>query len=185
MPEPKTLSHGESSQTSCKTRLASNTDLLLATLSKDIESVRDCHERISGASTTGWRSLSSLYQDCILDISPTLNFLMGGCIVFLWNQLLMIIAPISRYILRSYTAFLCLILNTWSGSIVVNASSSDTLGAISSESKLCSEIGLELLKRGVSLFILDSNQRSDHMTSGKCGRCPCWNTAVCWSCWWV
>lgn len=78
MPEPKTLSHDES----CKTRLASNTDLLLVTLSKDIESVRDCHERTSGASTTGWRSLSSLYQDCILAISPTLNFLMGGCIIF-------------------------------------------------------------------------------------------------------
>jgi gamma-glutamyltranspeptidase/glutathione hydrolase len=65
----------------------------------------------------------------------------------------MIIALMSMYIPRGYTVFLCLILSTWSGNIVANASSSDTLGAVSSESKLCSEIGIELLKRGVSSFI--------------------------------
>jgi hypothetical protein len=43
----QTLSGDESLQTTCKTGLASNTDLLLVTLPKDLKSVRE----ISGAST--------------------------------------------------------------------------------------------------------------------------------------
>jgi hypothetical protein len=75
---------------------------------------------------------------------------MGENIVSLWNQLLIIIAPMSSNMSRFYTTLLWLILSIWGGSIVASASSSDTLGAVSSESKLCSEIGIELLKRGVS-----------------------------------
>jgi len=40
------------------------------------------------------------------------------------------------------------LLSAWSGSAVY-ALAKDKLGAVSSESKICSEIGIGLLKRGV------------------------------------
>ena len=40
----------------------------------------------------------------------------------------------------------------------------DSLGAVSSESKLCSEIGIELLKRGVSSAPFIALIETDHMT---------------------
>jgi len=56
-----------------------------------------------------------------------------------------------RHILRG---ILYLTLTSWSGCIAVTATTGqDSLGAVSSESKICSEIGIELLKRGVSYDI--------------------------------
>jgi hypothetical protein len=41
----------------------------------------------------------------------------------------------------------------------VPAHGTDALGAVSSESKTCSEIGIELLRRGVSSFRVDGLKR--------------------------
>ena len=49
-----------------------------------------------------------------------------------------------------FTALLSLILISWIGSIGVCAAGTDSRGAVSSESRICSEIGIELLERGVS-----------------------------------
>lgn len=47
-------------------------------------------------------------------------------------------------------ALLSFLASSCSGQFVVHSSSTRRSGAVSSESKVCSEIGIELLKQGVS-----------------------------------
>jgi hypothetical protein len=79
----------------------------------------------------GYVSLMSVTQRKILTVTP--------------DQLLSLIGHASRGLLW--------LLLLHSSSELVNAApahGTDSLGAVSSESKICSEIGIELLRRGVS-----------------------------------
>ena len=94
------------------------------------------------------------------------------------------IGSIPKYRSRICTTTLCWILLGLRASIAVNASGTESLGAVASESKLCSEIGIELLKRGVSQHRHMSRVLwAEHVTSGECCRCTGWNYSVRGSNW--
>jgi hypothetical protein len=74
------------------------------------------------------------------------------------------------------------LLSSLSGSFTVNADGADKLGAVSSESRICSEIGIGLLERGVRFTQRNVQaKRANHMTLGKCGRCARWDDSLCGS----
>lgn len=71
-----------------------------------------------------------------------------------------------------------LALISWLFSIAF-ASGTKDLGAVSSESRVCSEIGVELLKRGVSVsYMHDLEEVTDHVL-GKCSGCDGGNDTLC------
>lgn len=55
-----------------------------------------------------------------------------------------------RTLIGTFIAILPFLQSTCSGHVILKASSGHRSGAVSSESKTCSEIGIELLKMGVS-----------------------------------
>lgn len=62
---------------------------------------------------------------------------------------------------------LSLLCSSCRGDVVLKASSAPRSGAVSSESKVCSEIGIGLLKKGVSYLALPyclSFQAANHLT---------------------
>lgn len=66
----------------------------------------------------------------------------------------MSLASLLSLIRNASRSVLWLILVCGSRNVVVNGytSGTDSLGAVSCESKTCSEIGIELLRRGVSFY---------------------------------
>lgn len=65
--------------------------------------------------------------------------------------------------IRAKEAFLVSLLSI-AGTCAAWTTGTDSLGAVSSESRLCSEIGIELLKRGVSCLAFNPDLETDHMT---------------------
>lgn len=60
-----------------------------------------------------------------------------------------------------------LALISWLAAIASAISTKD-LGAVSSESRVCSEVGIELLKRGVSVsYVHDLEEATDHVSQGN------------------
>jgi hypothetical protein len=81
---------------------------------------------------------------------------MGGCTPYDFVGLvqpLMVTASLFSLIGHASRGILWLMLVSQSIYFTANASASgtDSLGAVSCESKACSEVGIELLRRGVSL----------------------------------
>lgn len=55
-----------------------------------------------------------------------------------------------RRIRNSPGGLITLLLSSLSSALVINTAEKDKLGAVASESKICSEIGIGLLERGVN-----------------------------------
>ena len=55
-----------------------------------------------------------------------------------------------RTLIGTFIAILPFLQSICSGNVILKASSGHRSGSVSSESKICSEIGIELLKKGVS-----------------------------------
>jgi hypothetical protein len=68
-------------------------------------------------------------------------------------------APLIGLIGHASRGLLWLLLLNGHLANAVPAHGTDALGAVSSESKTCSEIGIELLRRGVSSFHVDEMKR--------------------------
>ncbi len=68
-------------------------------------------------------------------------------------QILIVIVSLRTFVEHASRGLLLLMLLSYSRHVIINASAAgtDSLGAVSSENKACSEIGIELLRRGVSL----------------------------------
>ncbi len=67
----------------------------------------------------------------------------------------MVLVSIFRLIGHATRGLLCMMLmSTRYLNVNASASGTDSLGAVSCESKACSEIGIELIRRGVSLHYL-------------------------------
>ena len=86
-----------------------------------------------------------------------------------------------RRVRKSSGSLIPFLLSNLSGSFTVNAAGMDKLGAVSSESRICSEIGIGLLERGVRLVHGLSSKKANHMTLGECGRCARWDDSLCGS----
>ncbi|PQE07444.1 hypothetical protein CJF30_00007170 [Rutstroemia sp. NJR-2017a BBW] len=63
------------------------------------------------------------------------------------------------------------VLLGWIGHHAAGAHGSASRGGVASESKLCSQIGAELIERGAA-----------HVRLGKCGRCNGWDYSLRWRC---
>ena len=68
-----------------------------------------------------------------------------------------------------------------SGDVFFKAPINQESGAVASESKVCSEIGINLLKKGVGYHALelDISEVANSLISGKCSGCARWDESLC------